>query len=161
MVHEDEGVEFIGYDYVKAILTSSNTEWFRIKRWSLSSSVRLKRHFMQKSGGQVGDSGWLISESEKIRVVDTKKENDLIVHFVEKLPQHPEKQFSAEVDQVKRTLTMNNHTATHLLQSALKSVLGDHIQQRGFIGKWALATVWFFSLRKNDWWGNRTGWKTW
>jgi alanyl-tRNA synthetase len=55
----------------------------------------------------------------------------LIVHFVEKLPQHPEKQFSAEVDPHKRTLTMNNHTATHLLQSALKSVLGGHIQQRG------------------------------
>jgi alanyl-tRNA synthetase len=73
----------------------------------------------------------LISESEKIRVLDTKKENDLIVHFVERLPGHPEVRFSAEVDRKRRQLSMNNHTATHLLQSALKAVLGDHIQQRG------------------------------
>jgi alanyl-tRNA synthetase len=90
-----------------------------------------KTPFYAESGGQVGDTGWLLSDSEKIRVIDTKKENDLIVHFVEKLPANPQVRFSAEVDREKRQLTMNNHTATHLLQSALKAVLGDHIQQRG------------------------------
>jgi alanyl-tRNA synthetase len=131
MVHEDEGVEFIGYDYVKADSHIIKYRMISDKKGDRYQVVLDKTPFYAESGGQVGDSGWLISESEKIKVVDTKKENDLIVHFVEKLPQHPEKQFSAEVDQVKRTLTMNNHTATHLLQSALKSVLGDHIQQRG------------------------------
>jgi alanyl-tRNA synthetase len=131
MVHQDEGVEFIGYDFLKA---DSNIIKYRVisdKKGDRYQVVLDKTPFYAESGGQVGDTGWLFSETEKIRVVDTKKENDLIVHFVEKLPEHPEKQFSAEVDQAKRSLTMNNHTATHLLQSALKTVLGDHIQQRG------------------------------
>ncbi len=131
MVHEDEGVEFIGYDFLKS---DSNIVKYRVisdKKGDRYQVVLDKTPFYAESGGQVGDTGWLISDSEKIKVVDTKKENDLIVHFVEKLPKSPEKQFSAEVDQHRRSLTMNNHTATHLLQSALKSVLGDHIQQRG------------------------------
>src|SRR5690606_31215436 len=90
-----------------------------------------KTPFYAESGGQVGDTGWLISETEKVKVTDTKKENDLIVHFVAKLPANPEAKFGAEVDADKRFSTENNHTATHLLQSALKEVLGDHIQQRG------------------------------
>jgi alanyl-tRNA synthetase len=131
MVHQDEGVEFVGYDFLKS---DSNIIKYRVisdKKGDRYQVVLDKTPFYAESGGQVGDSGWLISEAEKIRVVDTKKENDLIVHFVEKLPEYPEKQFSAEVDQEKRSLTMNNHTATHLLQSALKEVLGGHIQQRG------------------------------
>jgi len=131
MVHADEGVEFIGYDFLKA---DSNIIKYRVisdKKGDRYQVVLDKTPFYAESGGQVGDTGWLISEAEKIRVVDTKKENDLIVHFVDKLPKFPEKQFSAQVDQEKRSLTMNNHTATHLLQSALKQVLGEHIQQRG------------------------------
>lgn len=131
MVHEDEGVEFIGYDFLKADVQIIKYRMLSDKKGDRYQVVLDKTPFYAESGGQVGDTGWLISETEKIRVVDTKKENDLIVHFVEKLPQHPQKQFSAEVDQDKRTLTMNNHTATHLLQSALKTVLGNHIQQRG------------------------------
>ena len=90
-----------------------------------------KTPFYAESGGQVGDTGVLISETETVKVIDTKKENDLIVHFVEKLPANPAANFGAEVDAEKRFLTENNHTATHLLQAALKEVLGDHIQQRG------------------------------
>lgn len=131
MVHEDEGVEFIGYDFLESYSHIIKYRVVKDKKGDKFQLVLDKTPFYAESGGQVGDTGYLISDSEKIRVMDTKKENDLIVHFVEKLPSTPEARFSAEVDQVKRTLTMNNHTATHLLQSALKEVLGDHVQQRG------------------------------
>lgn len=131
LVHEDTGVEFIGYDFTEAHSHIIKYRTITDKKGDRYQLVLDKTPFYAESGGQVGDTGWLVSDSEKIRVLDTKKENDLIVHFVEKLPTNPEKRFSAEVDKEKRTLTMNNHTATHLLQSALREVLGDHIQQRG------------------------------
>lgn len=130
-VSEDTGVEFIGYDFTETYSHIVKHRTITDKKGDRYQLVLDKTPFYAESGGQVGDTGWLISDSEKIRVMDTKKENDLIVHFVEKLPSNPEKRFSAEVDREKRQLTMNNHTATHLLQSALKAVLGDHIQQRG------------------------------
>jgi len=131
IVNEDSGVEFIGYDFLE---TNSHIIKYRVvsdKKGDKYQLVLDKTPFYAESGGQVGDTGWLISEAEQIRVIDTKKENDLIVHFVEKLPSQPELPFQSRVDEEKRRLTMNNHTATHLLQSALKEVLGDHIQQRG------------------------------
>ncbi len=130
-VSEDAGVEFIGYDFTEAYSQIIKYRTITDKKGDKYQLVLDKTPFYAESGGQVGDTGWLVSETEKIRVIDTKKENDLIVHFVEKLPARPEARFSAEVDHEKRMLTMNNHTATHLLQSALKAVLGDHIQQRG------------------------------
>lgn len=131
LVHEDTGVEFIGYDFLESYSYIIKYRVVTDKKGDKYQIVLNRTPFYAESGGQVGDTGWLVSETEKIRVMDTKKENDLIVHFVEKLPQHPEVRFSAEVDSEKRVLSMNNHTATHLLQSALKQVLGDHIQQRG------------------------------
>lgn len=131
MVNEDSGVEFIGYDFLE---TDSNIIKYRVvfdKKGDKYQLVLDKTPFYAESGGQVGDTGWLVSEAEKIRVIDTKKENELIVHFVEKLPAQPGLPFQSSVDEEKRRLTMNNHTATHLLQAALKEVLGDHIQQRG------------------------------
>jgi alanyl-tRNA synthetase len=130
-VHEDTGVEFIGYDFTETFSQIIKHRTITDKKGDRFQLVLDKTPFYAESGGQVGDTGWLTSDSEKIRVIDTKKENDLIVHFVEKLPANPEKQFSAEVEREKRQLTMNNHSATHLLQSALRLVLGDHIQQRG------------------------------
>jgi alanyl-tRNA synthetase len=130
-VHDDHGVEFIGYDFTEAYSHILKYRTITDKKGDRYQLVLDKTPFYAESGGQVGDTGWLISDSEKIRVIDTKKENDLIVHFVEKVPARPEVRFSSEVDREKRTFTMNNHSATHLLQSALKSVLGDHIQQRG------------------------------
>lgn len=131
MVNEDSGVEFIGYDFLE---TESQIIKYRVisdKKGDKYQLVLDKTPFYAESGGQVGDTGWLISEAEQVRVIDTRKENDLIVHFVEKLPSQPGLPFQAKVDVEKRRLTMNNHTATHLLQAALKEVLGDHIQQRG------------------------------
>jgi alanyl-tRNA synthetase len=86
---------------------------------------------MPESGGQVGDQGWLINGAETVKVLDTKKENDLIVHFVDKLPSQFDATFQAKVDAAKRKDSMNNHSATHLLHAALKQVLGDHVQQKG------------------------------
>lgn len=131
LVHEDAGVEFIGYDFLDSYSQIIKYRVITDKKGDRYQLVLDKTPFYAESGGQVGDTGWLISEEEKIRVIDTNKENDLIVHFVEKLPSKPELRFSAEVDRTKRKLTENNHSATHLLQSALKEVLGNHIQQRG------------------------------
>lgn len=131
LVHEDSGVDFIGYDFLEAYSQIIKYRVITDKKGDRFQLVLDKTPFYAESGGQVGDTGWLISETEKIRVIDTKKENDLIVHFVEKLPSQPGLRFAAEVDRTKRKLTENNHSATHLLQSALKEVLGNHIQQRG------------------------------
>ncbi len=131
LVSEDTGVEFIGYDFTEGYSRIIKYRTITDKKGDRYQLVLDKTPFYAESGGQVGDTGWLVSDSEKIRVIDTRKENDLIVHFVEKLPSNPELRFSSEVDRERRALTMNNHTATHLLQSALKAVLGDHIQQRG------------------------------
>lgn len=131
LVHEDTGVEFVGYDFLESYSHIIKYRVVTDKKGDKYQIVLDKTPFYAESGGQVGDTGWLVSEDEKIQVIDTKKENDLIVHFVTKLPSKPESRFSAEVNREKRTLSMNNHTATHLLQSALKQVLGDHIQQRG------------------------------
>ena len=87
--------------------------------------------FYAESGGQVGDTGYLTAGGEKLRIVDTKKENDLIVHITEHIPQNPHEVFEAVVDRGRRDLTQNNHSATHLLHAALRQVLGDHVQQKG------------------------------
>ena len=131
LLQEDAGVEFTGYDTLSGYAQIIKYRTITDKKGSRYQLVLDKTPFYAESGGQVGDTGTLTSTVEKIRVIDTKKENDLIVHFVEKLPSQPELPFFAEVDIEKRQLTKSNHTATHLLQAALKSVLGDHIQQRG------------------------------
>lgn len=130
-VEEESSVEFLGYDQLESESKIIKYRTVKEKKGEKYQLVLDRTPFYAESGGQVGDSGWLLSDSEKIRVVDTKKENDLIVHFVEKLPQDPSALFTASVDRQKRSLTMNNHTATHLMHSALREVLGDHVQQRG------------------------------
>ena len=87
--------------------------------------------FYAESGGQVGDKGILRSKEEEIKVVDTQKENELTVHFVDRLPEHPEAEFEAIVEAQQRQATANNHTATHLLHAALREILGKHVQQKG------------------------------
>lgn len=128
---EIEKVQFVGYDHLR---TASNVVKYREvkeKKKSYFQIVLDDTPFYPEGGGQVGDRGYLQFEDEKIAVKDTKKENDLIIHFVDKLPQNISQEVIAQVDKTKRTLAQNNHSATHLLQSALKEVLGDHIQQKG------------------------------
>ena len=87
--------------------------------------------FYAEMGGQVGDRGTLASEYETIEITDTKRENNLALHITEKLPQHPEATFKATVDREWRSRSEANHTATHLLDYALRTVLGTHVEQRG------------------------------
>ncbi len=87
--------------------------------------------FYAESGGQVGDTGTFISGSETIRVIDTKKENDLIIHFTDKIPSDPSQVLTARIDAEKRKATMLHHSATHLLHAALRKVLGTHVAQKG------------------------------
>ena len=90
-----------------------------------------KTPFYAEGGGQVGDTGLLWFGEEKVPVLDTKKENDLVIHFVKHLPDNITATIRAEVSATRRRLTENNHSATHLLHAALRQVLGDHVQQKG------------------------------
>jgi len=131
MVGEDEGVEFIGYDYLESQSRIVKYRQIKDKKGDRFQLVLDRTPFYAESGGQVGDKGLLQSDNESIKVLDTKKENDLIVHFVDRLPSKPEAAFTSKVNGEKRKLSMNNHTATHLLHAALKQVLGNHVQQKG------------------------------
>ncbi|WP_194775958.1 alanine--tRNA ligase [Pararhodonellum marinum] len=128
---DDQAVVFLGYDTLETNSKILKYREGKDKKGSQYQVVLDQTPFYAESGGQVGDTGVLVSEKETIQVKDTKRENELIIHVVDRLPQNPKAVFVAKVDQFKRSLTMNNHSATHLLQSALKEVLGDHIQQRG------------------------------
>ena len=87
--------------------------------------------FYGNSGGQIGDTGTIESANERIGVVATEKENGLIIHIVERLPENPAATFTARVDAEKRQSAANNHSATHLMHAALRRVLGDHVEQKG------------------------------
>lgn len=132
VVNEGEDTEFVGYDSLTA--TTEIVKYRKIKakgkeQYQLVLSVT---PFYAEGGGQVGDTGVLISEAgEKTYVTDTKKENGLIVHFVNQLPSSLEGYFEAKVDAAKRLDTESNHSATHLLHAALKQVLGEHVNQKG------------------------------
>ncbi|WP_242928100.1 alanine--tRNA ligase [Pontibacter vulgaris] len=123
--------EFIGYD---VDTTESHIVRYRQVKTKNKSEYHIvldKTPFYAESGGQVGDTGYLISATEQIEVLDTKKENDLILHITSKLPQNPEVAFKSQIDVERRNLIRKNHSATHLLHAALRKVLGEHVQQKG------------------------------
>ncbi len=123
--------EFVGYTEVSAQAHILRYRQVKEKNKTRYQLVLDKTPFYAESGGQVGDTGYLSDGQERVRIVDTKKENDLIVHYTEHLPQNLEASFEAVIDSDKRFQTQNNHTATHLLHAALRRVLGEHVQQRG------------------------------
>ncbi|MBT1697797.1 alanine--tRNA ligase [Fulvivirgaceae bacterium PWU4] len=128
---DDEKTEFIGYEHLESPVKIVKYRKIKQKNKELYQLVLDKTPFYAESGGQVGDTGYLSSNGEKISIIDTKKENELIIHFTEKLPADLGKPFQAVVDRSKRQLTMNNHSATHLLHAALRQVLGKHVEQKG------------------------------
>lgn len=130
-VADGDKPEFIGYDELTS--TSKILRYRKVKQKNkeLFQLVLDKTPFYAESGGQVGDTGILEVAGEKISVIDTKKENDLIVHWVEKLPANLEGVVLAKIDVRKRKLSMSNHSATHLLHAALRQVLGKHVEQKG------------------------------
>jgi len=123
--------EFIGYDYLECETVVNKFRTVKTKKKSLFQIVLDTTPFYAESGGQVGDRGTLKIGEQILKVLDTQKDNDLIVHLVDKLPENPNEKVFAKVNPKLRKLSMNNHTATHLVQKALEIVLGDHVEQKG------------------------------
>ncbi|MEO8887464.1 MAG: alanine--tRNA ligase [Mucilaginibacter sp.] len=132
VLKDDETVEFTGYDETETIAHIVKYRKVTAKGKEQYQVVLDKTPFYAESGGQVGDTGELVfPDGEVIDVTDTKKENGLIVHFVDKLPDDIDDALTAIVDRQRRENIMNNHSATHLLHAAMKQVLGSHVNQKG------------------------------
>ena len=132
VLRDDDNVEFTGYDETETIAHVVKYRKVTAKAKEQYQIVLDKTPFYAESGGQVGDTGELVfPDGEVIEVTDTKKENGLTVHFVDKLPEDIDDALTAIVDANKRNRTNSNHSATHLLHAALKQVLGSHVNQKG------------------------------
>ncbi len=130
-LHHAEEEGFIGYDHLEARIKINRYRKVKGKKGEYFQLVFNFTPFYAESGGQVGDSGVIEAEGEKTEIFDTVKENNLTVHLAKKLPSDPTLTFNAIVNSANRKLTANNHTATHLLDHALREILGTHIEQKG------------------------------
>ena len=123
--------QFVGYDYTEYECHILRYRKVTQKKNEFYELVLDYTPFYGEMGGQVGDCGVICNEAETIEIIDTKRENNQSVHIVKQLPKDPTAQFMACVDTDKRDASAANHTATHLLDYALKQVLGDHVEQKG------------------------------
>ncbi|MBL7683015.1 MAG: alanine--tRNA ligase [Flavipsychrobacter sp.] len=131
VVVKDGGCSFIGYDSLEIQAAILKYRKVKAKGKESYQLVLDTTPFYAESGGQVGDTGTLVFPNEVIHIVDTKKENDLIIHFAEELPSNPAASAVAKVDAERRGAVTIHHSATHLLHAALRTVLGTHVAQKG------------------------------
>ena len=127
----EQPTEFVGYTDMSC---ESHILRFRevvAKKKTHFEIVLDKTPFYAEMGGEVGDTGTLTSENETIKILNTVKENNLVIHITEQLPQNPEVTFTAAIDIERRQRIANNHSATHLMHAALRQVLGTHVEQKG------------------------------
>jgi alanyl-tRNA synthetase len=130
-IQADQAVEFVGYDELNTEVSIVKYRKVAQKQKTFFQLVLNKTPFYPEGGGQVGDNGILIGDQGSIAIIDTKKENNLIIHLTEKLPEALEMSYHAEVNRSNRLASAGNHSATHLLHHALRSVLGEHVEQKG------------------------------
>jgi len=133
VLQENNEEEFIGYDYLEANVKITRYRKVSSKKeGDMYQLVFNLTPFYPEGGGQVGDKGYLeVPNGNVIYIIDTKKENNLILHYTKDLPKNPDQNFKVVVDEEQRFRTMCNHTATHLLHQALRTILGDHVEQKG------------------------------
>ena len=134
-VHDDAETNFVGYDVREANCRILRYREVKAKNKQFYQIVLDTTPFYPEGGGQVGDAGTLTAPGGSVAVFDTKKENNLIVHFVNELPADANATFVAHVKAARRDDTQRNHTATHLVHEALREVLGTHVEQKGSLVK--------------------------
>ena len=128
---EDDIEEFIGYDKTKATVKITRYRKVIIKGKQLYHLIFNFTPFYAESGGQVGDSGYIEANGDKVSIIDTQKEHNVIIHIAKELPEDLSASFKAVVSNEKRRLTTANHSATHLMHKVLRDVLGNHVEQKG------------------------------
>jgi alanyl-tRNA synthetase len=129
---EGNNETFVGYDQVENEVNITRFRKTDSKKDGVLFQIVLNNTpFYPEGGGQVGDKGVLVSANETVQIIDTKKENNLIVHFSKQLPENVTAKFEAKVDSNLRDLTSRNHSATHLMHQALRTILGTHVEQKG------------------------------
>ena len=131
VVRDIEGTGFTGYEKTEDEILITKYRKIQVKGKESYQLVFNKTPFYAESGGQTGDTGYLTSGKEKVMILDTIRENNMIIHIAGKMVSDPMSTFLATVDLEKRQMTANNHSATHLIHFALRSVLGRHVEQKG------------------------------
>ena len=131
LLKENDTEEFIGYDKLESDIYITRYRKVIVKGKEQYQLIFNFTPFYATAGGQVGDTGYIESEKEKIEIIDTISENELFIHLTNKFPEYPQEKFHAVVNKEERLLTANNHTATHLLHYALRKILGNHVEQKG------------------------------